>query len=736
MFGSFGSSAQQALKQKAAPTNDKEEPASASAPPAAPTAPTGLLKEPLLPGGGSGVDVLDCSIMVNTEDEEEKLEGDQDTAPIGDAAKDGCCALLQCMSGCVHCSVQGIHSKVSDEWTVKNIFFEALEKNYGREELLEGKHIEQAFSGSSVVSKDPEFIKRACSNALRISRQHPVPVLGRFGQGKSSLINSLVGDTRADHGRYKATTMNVDIYRMSTGQPLLGDILLCDTPGWEPGKEAKVLLQYQKALIEEGSCKGHYPDVTIFVVAGTPQGMRELSSTIEGRKLARAYAQFKDVSEAKSILLPVITFGDTSTSGEARSEDVEHVQKFLEQMRRNTEKDLTVLDPSFVSNKNKEGIEDLKKRLIDAVAGSVEHFGPWRPWFRQMEVDLTKEVKLHEEQNPQGKNHGELFERTVTAMAYSYGQDATFALDRWHLLPDIRNKLQGKSSISDACCSGRGCTVIILFLLALSLIANVFCFVAFKSETGRTWIRRIIVSGDLERFYEAPLPSQYRMNVDGMSGGENWSPIFDRGALHGAQIAYDPSGPHVRLTAPDGWFVSARFFVNSVSRQAQGTFPNISGLIVNDLVPGTSPKIAGVEVLAAAHVAPQPMPSGPMVYQWNVSSLWSCTQPDLMCLGAGSGPQLTTPQFDLPGAPALTMQFYPLGDASNQPGGERANSVYVCAGDGQYMKFRFHIDGTSRTVDHTFHNQDFFWPECFGFSSFAEPQATYSIVALELISTR
>lgn len=639
------------------------------------------------------------------------------------------------IGGCIDDMENKIRNYIWDSRELQNIRLHKLESPYSNDAILAGQHIRAAFAGSVVVEKDAgllNLVRRSCERANEAAKQHPVLVLGRFGQGKSSLINSLLGKTEADCGRYDATTMGVDIYPMNTSLPI-GKILLCDTPGWEPEKTGNVLKLYKAALEQKGLCTETLPDVTLFVVAGTPQGMREFSSIVESRNLAREYRPFLAATDARSVLIPVITFADAA-SGKMQKEDQDIVREKLEGIKSLAKQDFDVLDPIYVSNINHEGVYEVKKRVTEAVTKSFQCHSFSRPWFQHMQDDLVSEVKQFEKQHPEIQDlHPQLFRRTISALSLAYGHQAEFSTTYWHLLPTIKKNLAGDRQLYFS--SRMACLTIVVLFCALQV-----CIFSFFG-VGGTYAQKTWQGKNTDDFLQQPLPSVFQWDVTDVSSRTR-SPLFSRGGVPDMQLIFDPNskpkgGVDLRLLAPDGWTVHFTLWVDDDERNVKSSFP------CKNATEGAghygfashakSYRVAGIKIDNAVESTPVSK-NQKLTYSWDVSV--DTTSGIDQAFGIDDA--YNSNSFTLGNLSGLALSFYPGGNSDDQVNSGKASSLYLCGPSGWTLRFRLFVDDISRTLTHNFQADldDFLGlsSACAGVGDFSLRKKSYGTVGVELLN--
>jgi len=629
--------------------------------------------------------------------------------------------------------VVGVHSTLSDLWALRHVKLKPMGQRFTNQELLAGRHITKAFVGSRLFEADPELVDRACRRARSLARQHPVPILGRFGQGKSSLINSLLREEKAQCGRHEATTFGVVIHRLDAGNAI-GEVLLCDTQGWEQGKTRTLLDQYKAVVGQETGQHNLFPDVIVFVVAGTPQGLRELSTVIERQNLAKAYAEFRGTAQSRGVLLPVITFAD-AVQDDAHAEDAAKVrEKLVETIRRRGKDDMDIMDPVYVSNLTSKGVDELRTTIIEAVRKSFEAHGPWQPWHKQLQDDLVREVQAFEENNPDCETQADLVQRTTTAIAYAHGQEVRFTGAMWHLLPQMQSKVKGEANCSEVCCElfyrrPRCCLLspfVAFFLLAVYVywtVDQLLASVAKQTEAVEPPPLGTPAPGEVLD----PVTRHYLWDVQGLTGATT-SPLFDRGGVNNLQLVFEPqAAAPLRLMAPDGWTIQAHLSLDAFIRRLSGTFPvggSDGGIALYNVTAGAQGfRTASVEIDSALQMAP-PVPQPPAWRQWDVS-------------GVKKQDTFNSESFSLAGVPGMQLQFVTMHDS---PASGSTCALKLCAPGGWTLRYRLFMDGISRTYTHKF--QDVYTlfvdsgAECVGSDDFAHARASYAQVGVEVLDAK
>jgi len=682
-----------------------------------------------------------------SEDDDEDEEGDVFATvidedylpPVDEDSPQARFRAYNCMQRLIH----NAHSELADQWALRNMSFNALEDPYSNEELLAGKHIEDAFEGSRVLDRDPELVNRATRQGRSLATIHPVPVLGRFGQGKSTLINSLLEKHEAETGRYSATTKGVDIFPMETNCSM-GDILFCDTPGWEPGKQHKVLEQYTAALQEKTESKELlFPDVTLFVVAGTPQGMRELHSEVEGHNLANAFRNFRMPDKARGALLPVVTFGDSNECMATQEEDLARVRRTCEVMRKEVKGGFEIFEPAVVSNTNKDGIDELRDLIIDKVRETCERREYKRPWLRALEDGLITEVQAFELNHQDAEHTGDLFQRTIRATAYLYGQDADFDVGQWHLLPTALQKIQRGAGAKERCCERLVrrpilcllllliCTLVPVFLLAylLAFLHPVSDYIVTHVGGGSTATAQgTCARQDLD---EAVLRT-FRLDISQAGGNEVISPLFARAGVGNLQLRYhahaSDNRPALQLFAPDGVTGDFTFAVDGDAQKVSGTFPGETCTVSRGggigiprfmNVTSSAPSTATFEILNTRPLPPLAIQNHKWMFTWDIADK------------AGTNEMAQSSTFNLVGEEA-SLKFYPTGAPAALDG---SFSLYLCMPGDFTVKYRLWVDGTYRTYTSSIFSSSLFGEvQCDGPADFGLQQSAYSIAGVEVLS--
>jgi len=617
--------------------------------------------------------------------------------------------------------VVGTHSKIADLWSLRHVQFTDSQERYTNDELLAGFHVHKAFEGSKALELDKDLPARVARKATVLAQQHPVPILGRFGQGKSSLINSLLGEQKAEHGRHNATTMGVEVYRMNAG--LCGDILLFDTQGWEQGKTRVLLDQYQEAVLKETGASDLLPDVIIFVVAGTPQGLRELSNVIEGKHLAKAYSEFRGKATDRGTLLPVITFADATPDG-THADDAAQVKRKLEEtIQRRGNNDMDVLYPAYVSNASGAGVDELRERIIQEVRNRFQIGCTSKTWHRVLQDELATEV-----QNMEHKYKGrceaqvELVQRTIVASGYAHGKDTQFTNGMWHLMPPIRSKLNGSTTCLEFLCD---CVYVHPCCFLLSPFVLLFMIMLYAYLTVDSWAGAVggaFSASPPPGVIMDPTPTDFGWDMSGLTSGMHVSPLFDRAGVSDLQMAFDADAKRLWLMAPDGTQVEAELFLGKSQGSTSGTFPIASadaGLDFNftDVESYTN---AGVKLRQA-------MAGTIAVSNRDMSMHWPVTNPSEM--GAN---------FDLAGVTGMQFKF--SGAASSPTGPGQVSSLQLCAPDLTTIHYRLYVDDISRTFQHTFHDQETMGfddgQDCHGSADFAHAKTSYGSIGVEIFSAK
>ncbi|CAE8729834.1 unnamed protein product [Polarella glacialis] len=249
-------------------------------------------------------------------------------------------------------------------WFVRQQWSNGLEshgsssKVFSDAQLLRGEHIEECFGcgRTRVLDKDAEFAKKVVRRACEIRRKHSVLVLGRCGNGKSSLCNFLRNheEPKAQTRATDATTVGAHAYQLPANpsptrsgsgqgfevdQHFLSDasssslgshddseddllkpqVLLIDTEGWSSDKAKSIKQAYVDVLQERGIDDSLMPHIVLFVMSASH--LREVRQDVASMK--QAFAALAQTSEFPVTVIPVVTRADPSM---AKSRDASHRQ--------------------------------------------------------------------------------------------------------------------------------------------------------------------------------------------------------------------------------------------------------------------------------------------------------------------------------------------------------------------------------------------------------------------------
>ena len=345
---------------------------------------------------------------------------------------------------------------------------------YSNQQIAKCKHIEKIFADTRVADKEPEFFMDACKRTKDAVGNHPVLFIGKWRQGKSSLVNSCIEEAmpdqrrgaRAATGRRSRVTNNVTLFGPIEDEQV-GNIWLADTPGLEPDQAHDIMGLLRKELQKKGVSQHVFTDLVILVMAGTPEGLSNLSSDHFMDWIKGTYTAARESSSLRCTVLPVVTHGDHVPTG-AESQDLEYVRQKLSEVaaapsrhraaKRDTNAD--VLAPVMVTNHNWDGSGVTKRNgqnlheVIEIIKSTVRErsiSNEFRlQWSHFLTQDLEKMVQKFMSKHFHEESEGRLFYRHVEAVLATYlkkpmNLEVAFPNPAWGSLPIIERELRGET---------------------------------------------------------------------------------------------------------------------------------------------------------------------------------------------------------------------------------------------------------------------------------------------------
>ncbi|CAE7209950.1 unnamed protein product [Symbiodinium sp. CCMP2592] len=360
------------------------------------------------------------------------------------------------------------------------------------------EHVKEIFKDTRVFQKEADFHLHVCKRALDAVSNHPVLFAGKWRQGKSALVSSLLYEAKKEQGvhsvddveenrpsskakaqtestnqkqpqsgRYARTTNKVDLFEVKFDD--VGTIWLADTPGLEPDEKHDIMQGLREELKKRQRSEHVFTDVIVLVIAGHSEGLSGLSSTEFMDWLQDTYSKARESASMRCVILPVVTHGDTMDMDEIAS-DLSQVKSRLSEVAAKHkgskavscgDAQAEILDPLIVTNYawyssgkvKREGrnVDSILREIHDQVLHQSSTRGFFLQWSQFLTEDLQRMVVQFQAKHEDEETERRLFHRTLAAILATYNQQAfnmesAFPKPAWNLLPTLERQLRGEES--------------------------------------------------------------------------------------------------------------------------------------------------------------------------------------------------------------------------------------------------------------------------------------------------
>ena len=271
-------------------------------------------------------------------------------------------------------------------------------------------------------------------------------------------------DARATTGRRSRVTNKVALFGPIADEEV-GKIWLADAPGLEPDQTHDIMGLLRDELKKKQVSVHVFTDLVVLVMAGTSEGLSNLSSDHFMDWIKGTYAAARESSSLRCTVLPVVTHGD-HVAPNTEAGDLDYVRQKLSEVaaapsRHGATKCDAMADmlcPVVVTNHNWDDSGVIQgegknvKKVVEIIKSTVRERSRSNEfrlqWSHFLTQDLEKIVQKFMSQHVHEESEGRLFYRHVEAVLATYQKkpinlEVAFPNPAWGALPIIERELRG-----------------------------------------------------------------------------------------------------------------------------------------------------------------------------------------------------------------------------------------------------------------------------------------------------